>query len=934
MAKSSRGKSKTKSTRRPAKKVKAAKKTSARAVKYVYAFGGGRADGRAEMKNLLGGKGANLAEMAGMKLPVPPGFTITTDVCTYYYANRRTYPPVLKKQVAEHLARVESIVGRKFGDAQKPLLVSVRSGARASMPGMMDTVLNLGLNDQTVQALITDSNNERFAWDSYRRFVQMYGDVVLGLKPEDKKQADPFEEILEQKKHARGVTLDTQLTAADLRELVGEFKALIKAKLGLDFPNDPHEQLWGAIGAVFGSWQNARAITYRKLYSIPDAWGTAVNVQAMVFGNLGDDCATGVGFSRDPATGDRHFYGDFLVNAQGEDVVAGIRTPQPLSKRAAIEDARLQGIAEHDRLPSLEEAMPELYKQLTKIAGQLEKHYKDMQDIEFTIERGRLYMLQTRNGKRTAPAAIKIAVDMVKEKLIDRDTALGRVEASSIDQLLHPGLDPKAEKSLIAKGVPASPGAAAGEVVFSADEAEAAAHDGKKVILVRVETSPEDIHGMTVAEGILTARGGKASHAAVVARGMGKTCVAGCADLEIHYEGEYFLAKGGVRVGRGDWITLDGSSGEVFLGKVPTVDAGGESGDFATLMAWADKARTLKVRTNADTPHDAQVARKFGAEGIGLCRTEHMFFEADRIDAVREMILASDLAGRERALTKLLPIQRGDFAGIFRAMNGLPVTIRLLDPPLHEFLPQTDADTDELARKIGVDAVKLRARRDQLHEVNPMLGMRGCRLGIVYPEIYLMQVRAIMEAACAVAKDKVKVIPEIMIPLIGHVNELARLRKEADDLCKQVIAETGQKVAYMIGTMIEVPRAALTADEIAREAEFFSFGTNDLTQMGFGLSRDDSGTFLPRYVDSGILPVDPFASLDQEGIGQLMEVAVAKGRKVRRGLKIGICGEHGGDPSSVEYCHRIGLDYVSCSPYRVPVARLAAAQAAIAKKKK
>jgi pyruvate,orthophosphate dikinase len=761
----------------------------------------------------------------------------------------------------------------------------------------------------------------------------MYGDVVLGLKPEDKLQADPFEEILEKKKHACGVKLDTELSANDLRELVAEFKQLIKIKLNLDFPTDPHEQLWGAIGAVFGSWQNARAITYRKLYGIPDEWGTAVNVQAMVFGNLGDDCATGVAFSRDPATGEHALYGDFLVNAQGEDVVAGIRTPQPLSKEAAIEDARQQGIAEAQRLPSLEEVMPDLYRQLTKIAAQLERHYKDMQDLEFTIERGRLYMLQTRNGKRTAPAAIKIAVDMVKEKLIDRDTAIARVDAGSIDQLLHPGLDPKAEKKLIAKGVPASPGAATGEVVFSADDAEHAAASGKKVILVRVETSPEDIHGMNVAEGILTARGGKASHAAVVARGMGKCCVAGCSDLEIRYDGEYFVAKG-QRVGRGDWITLDGSTGEVFLGRVPTVRPEGESGDFATLMGWADKVRRLKVRTNADTPKDAAVARKFGAEGIGLCRTEHMFFDAERIDVVREMILASDLAGRERALAKLLPMQRGDFVGIFREMAGLPVTIRLLDPPLHEFLPQTEADTNELAAKIGVDPAKMRARREQLHEINPMLGMRGCRLGIVYPEIYLMQVRAIMEAACAVARDKVKVIPEIMIPLVGHVNELARLRKEADDLCRKVIAETGQKVAYTIGTMIEVPRAALTADEIAREAEFFSFGTNDLTQMGFGLSRDDAGMFLPQYVDGGILPVDPFASLDQTGIGQLMEIAVAKGRKARPGLKIGICGEHGGDPSSVDFCHRVGLDYVSCSPYRVPVARLAAAQAALAARKK
>ncbi|MEB2284646.1 MAG: pyruvate, phosphate dikinase [Polyangiaceae bacterium UTPRO1] len=934
MAKSSRGKSRTKSTKsRAATRAPAKSKTRKvvdRARKYVYAFGGGRADGTAAMKNLLGGKGANLAEMAGMGLPVPPGFTISTEVCTYYYANRRTYPAELKKQVAQHLARIESLVGRNFGDPVRPLLVSVRSGARASMPGMMDTVLNLGLNDATVQGLIADSKNERFAWDSYRRFVQMYGDVVLGLKPEDPKQADPFEEILERKKQARGAKLDTELTAADLKELVAEFKAVIKEKKGTDFPSDPHQQLWGAIGAVFGSWQNARAITYRRLYGIPDEWGTAVNVQAMVFGNLGDDCATGVGFSRDPATGERRFYGDFLVNAQGEDVVAGIRTPQPLSKAAAIEDAAAQGIAEADRLPALEEIMPDLYKQLTKIAAQLEKHYRDMQDIEFTIERGRLYMLQTRNGKRTAHAAIKIAVDMVKERLIDRDTAIARVEPSSIDQLLHPGLDPKAEKTLIAKGVAASPGAVAGEVVFSADDAEAAAASSKKVILVRVETSPEDIHGMSVAEGILTARGGKASHAAVVARGMGKSCVAGCSDLDIRYDGEYFLARGSIRVGRGEWITLDGSTGEVFLGKVPTVQTEGESGDFAILMSWADKARRLKIRTNADTPKDAAVARKFGAEGIGLCRTEHMFFEAERIDVVREMILAADTDGRERALAKLLPMQRGDFIAIFREMNGLPVTIRLLDPPLHEFLPQTDADTNELAAKIGVDAGTLRARRDQLHELNPMLGLRGCRLGIVYPEIYRMQVRAIMEAACTVAREGAKVIPEIMIPLVGHVNELARLRKSSDELSRAIIAETGQKVAYTIGTMVEVPRACLTADEIAREAEFFSFGTNDLTQMGFGLSRDDAATFLPQYVESGILPGDPFASLDEGGIGQLLEMGVRKGRGARAGLKIGICGEHGGDPSSIAFCHRIGLDYVSCSPYRVPVARLAAAQAAIA----
>jgi len=913
-----------------AKRARAAKPAARRGTKYVYFFGAGKADGKAAMKNLLGGKGANLAEMAGLGLPVPPGFTISTDVCTYYYANHEKYPPTLRKDVAAYLARIERIVGRTFGDRQNPLLVSVRSGARASMPGMMDTVLNLGLNDDTVQGLIAASGNPRFAWDSYRRFVQMYGDVVLGLKPEDDQQADPFEEVLEAKKHARGVTNDVDLSAGDLQELVQEFKDLIRRRLNKSFPTDPEEQLWGAIGAVFGSWQNARAKTYRRLYAIPDEWGTAVNVQAMVFGNLGDDCATGVAFSRDPATGEKILYGDFLVNAQGEDVVAGIRTPQPITRAASEEQARQQQIADAARLPSLEEVMPRCVRELRAIATRLERHYRDMQDLEFTIERGRLWMLQTRNGKRTAPAAVKIAVDMAREKLIDRATALLRVDAGSIDQLLHPTIDPKAEKQLIAKGVPASPGAAAGEVVFSADEAEAAAGEGRKVILVRVETSPEDIHGMTVAQGILTSRGGKASHAAVVARGMGKCCVAGCGDLDIRYDGGYFTARG-QRVARGDWITLNGSTGEVFLGQVPTVRPEGETGEFAILMRWADQARRLEVRTNADTPKDAEVARRFGAEGIGLCRTEHMFFEEGRIDAVREMILARDRAGRERALAQLQPMQRGDFIGILRAMQGLPVTIRLLDPPLHEFLPHTDDEIADLAAKIGVSAADLHARRDALKELNPMLGFRGCRLGVVYPEIYLMQVRAIMEAACALAAERVKVTPEIMIPLVGHVNELRRLRADADAACREIIKATGQKVAYTIGTMIEVPRAAVTADEIAREADFFSFGTNDLTQMGFGLSRDDAFSFLPYYVEHGILAVDPFASLDEVGIGELLRIAVAKGRRTKPSLKVGICGEHGGDPSSVVFCHRIGLDYVSCSPYRVPIARLAAAQAALAK---
>ena len=924
------GRSQAKPTRTGARPAPAARARAARGRKYVYFFGSGKAEGRADMKNLLGGKGANLAEMAGLGLPVPPGFTVSTEICAYYYAHGQQYPPALRGLVAENLARIESIVGRRFGDATNPLLVSVRSGARASMPGMMDTVLNLGLNDATVQGLIAASQNPRFAWDSYRRFVQMYGDVVLGLKPEDK-QTDPFEELLEAKKHARGVTADTDLTADDLRELVTEFKDLIRRRLGVEFPSDPQEQLWGAIGAVFGSWHNARAITYRKLYAIPDDWGTAVNVQAMVFGNLGDDCATGVAFSRDPATGENALYGDFLRNAQGEDVVAGIRTPQYLRKAASIEWATAQGVSESERAaryPSLEELMPRCFRQLAAIARQLERHYRDMQDLEFTIERDRLWMLQTRTGKRTATAAVRVAVDMVRERLIDRTNALRRVDAGSIDQLLHPGIDPNAEKQLLAKGVPASPGAAAGEVVFSADEAAAAAARGHKVILVRIETSPEDIHGMQVAEGILTARGGQASHAAVVARGMGKTCVAGCSDLDIRYDGGFFTA-GGQRVARGDWITLDGSSGEVFLGQVPMVRSQGKSGAFATLMSWADKARRLKVRTNADTPHDAAVARSFGAEGIGLCRTEHMFFDPERIDAVREMILAKDTAGRERALAKIMPMQRGDFAAIFRAMAGLPVNIRLLDPPLHEFLPHTDEEIAALAHKIGVDAAELHAQRDALKETNPMLGLRGCRLGIVFPEIYLMQVRAIMEAACELAREKVKVIPEIMIPLVGHVNELRALRAQATAVCRDIMAAAHVKIPYTIGTMIEVPRAALTADEIASEADFFSFGTNDLTQMGFGLSRDDAARFLPQYVDRGILAADPFATLDQRGIGQLMRLGIEKGRRARPGLKIGICGEHGGDPASVVFCHRAGLDYVSCSPYRVPIARLAAAQAAL-----
>lgn len=881
--------------------------------KYVYFFGNGQAEGKAEMKNLLGGKGANLAEMTAIGLPVPPGFTITTEVCTYYYANNRSYPPSLAAEVSEHLKKMESLMGRTFGDRNNPLLVSVRSGARASMPGMMDTILNLGLNDETVQGIIAQSGDERFAYDAYRRFVQMYSDVVMGM---DK---DLLEHLLEQKKDEKGVHLDTDLTAADWKELVGKFKAKIRETIGKEFPEDPQEQLWGAVGAVFGSWMNQRAITYRRLNNIPADWGTAVNVQSMVYGNMGNDCATGVAFTRDPSTGENYFYGEYLVNAQGEDVVAGIRTPQPIN-RANSKDTTL---------PAMEDVLPECYQQLVQIRGILEKHYKDMQDIEFTIEKGKLFMLQTRNGKRTAKAAIKIAVDMVREGLIDEKTAVLRVSPSQLDQLLHPSLDPKAQKRVIAKGLPASPGAASGEVVFTADEAEAAARLGLKVILVRVETSPEDIHGMHAAQGILTARGGMTSHAAVVARGMGKCCVAGCGDIKVDYAGSQFATAKGQVVKKGDVITLDGSTGEVMLGEVPTVPPQ-LTGDFGTLMEWVDRFRKLKVRTNADTPNDSRVAREFGAEGIGLCRTEHMFFEADRVAAVREMILAEDVEGRKRALAKILPMQKGDFVGIFREMKGLPVTIRLLDPPLHEFLPHEDKDIDALAKSMGVTAQSLRAKVDYLHEFNPMLGHRGCRLGLTFPEIYDMQVQAIMEAACELTKNEgFSIVPEIMIPLVGVVTELARLRENTVRVCEEVIAACGVKVDYLIGTMIELPRAALTADEIAREAEFFSFGTNDLTQTTFGLSRDDAGKFLPFYVESGLLEEDPFVSLDQNGVGQLVKVAVEKGRATRPDIKLGICGEHGGDPSSVIFCHRIGLDYVSCSPFRVPIARLAAAHAVL-----
>jgi pyruvate, orthophosphate dikinase len=885
--------------------------------KYVYFFGEGKAEGKGNMKNLLGGKGANLAEMTAIGLPVPPGFTITTEVCIEFYKNNRHYPEGLKEQVDENLRSIEEMMGKKFGDAKRPLLVSVRSGARASMPGMMDTVLNLGLNDDTVKGVIALSGDERFAYDSYRRFIQMYANVVMGM------DGELLEHILEQMKEQRGVESDTELTAEDLKRMVTLFKNRVKETLGRDFPDDPQEQLWGAIGAVFGSWMNPRAITYRKLNNIPADWGTAVNVQSMVFGNMGNDCATGVAFTRNPATGESVFFGEFLVNAQGEDVVAGTRTPQPIKKS--------QG---DGTLPSMEEVMPESYAQLMKIQDVLERHYRDMQDIEFTIEKSKLYMLQTRTGKRTAKAAIKIAVDMVKEKLITEKEAILRVQPEQLDQLLHPSLDPKAPKTVIAKGLPASPGAVCGEVVFSADEAEEAAKLGLKVILVRIETSPEDIHGMHAAQGILTARGGMTSHAAVVARGMGKCCVAGCSDIKVDYKTQQFTVRGGQVIGKGDIITLDGSTGEVILGAVPTVQPE-LTGDFGALMTWVDQNRRLKVRTNADTPHDSAVARRFGAEGIGLCRTEHMFFEGERIMAVREMILSEDLEGRKRALDKILPMQKGDFLGIFREMKGLPVTIRLLDPPLHEFLPHTEKDIDDLAAVMKVSAQVLKHKAEFLHEFNPMLGHRGCRLGITFPEIYDMQVQAIMEAACELIKSEgYDIVPEIMIPLVGHVKELAILRANAVRIADQVISRYGVKVEYLIGTMIELPRAALTADEIAREAEFFSFGTNDLTQTTFGLSRDDAGKFLPFYVEREIFPNDPFVALDQSGVGQLVEMGCIKGRQTRPDIKLGICGEHGGEPSSVIFCHKIGLDYVSCSPFRVPIARLAAAHASLLEEKK
>ena len=878
---------------------------------WVYTFGDGKAEGDASMRNLLGGKGANLAEMSNLGLPVPPGFTITTELCTAYYKNDRQYPADLAGQVDAALEGVGALVGRAFGDVKNPLLVSVRSGARASMPGMMDTVLNLGLNDETVVGLAQLAGDDRFAYDSYRRFIQMYSDVVLEV------DHDVFETILEDYKEEHEKLLDTDLSADDWRLVIEQYKAAVQEALGKPFPQDPKEQLWGAIGAVFGSWRNDRAEVYRRLHNIPEEWGTAVNVQAMVFGNMGDTSATGVAFTRDPSTGENAYYGEFLINAQGEDVVAGIRTPQTLTKVARL--------AMEEEKPSMEEAMPSVFAELTAIFDKLEKHYTDMQDIEFTVQEGKLWMLQTRAGKRTAKAALKIAVDQCNEGLITEEQAVLRVDPHSLDQLLHPSLDPDAPRDLLLKGLPASPGAASGEVVFNSDEAERLAQEGRKVILVRVETSPEDIHGMHAAAAIVTARGGMTSHAAVVARGMGRPCVCGAGDLKISGDTEFSVA--GRMVKKGEIITVDGASGEVFFGKVDTIEPE-LSGDFATLMGWADKVRRLKVRANAETPHDAKVARGFGAEGIGLCRTEHMFFEADRIIAVREMILAADTDGRKAALAKLLPMQRSDFEALFTVMKGLPVTVRLLDPPLHEFLPHSDEEIEEVAKASGMDAGALKDRAHQLQEFNPMLGHRGCRLGVSYPEIYQMQVRAIIEAAINVAASSGETVePEIMIPLIASKAELAHLKAFVDEEAAAVIKEKGADITYLVGTMIELPRAALTADEIAQEAEFFSFGTNDLTQTTFGLSRDDSSSFLPVYLQHGLMESDPFVTIDPLGVGALVDIAAQKGRKTRAKMKMGVCGEHGGDPQSIDFVEKVGLDYVSCSPYRTPIARLAAAQA-------
>ncbi len=903
------------------------------AKKYVYFFGGGKAGGNSKMRNLLGGKGCDLAEMTNLKIPVPAGFTITTEVCNIYYANKKKYPAGLKEQVQKAMGQLEKVMGMKFGDSKIPLLISIRSGARISMPGMMDTILNLGLNDRTVKGLIANSGDERFAYDSYRRFIQMYSDVVLGVS------RDKMEERLGEKKAAKGAKLDIDLSGDDWKELVHEFKAIVKQETGKAFPEDPEKQIWGAIGAVFESWDNARAITYRKLNKIPDDWGTAVNVQAMVFGNMGGESATGVAFTRDPATGERIFFGEWLPNAQGEDVVAGIRTPQPMNLARKTDPS----------LASMEEALPQVYKELEKIYQRLEKHFQEMQDIEFTVQQGKLWMLQTRTGKRTAFAALRIAVEMVEEKLIDKKTAVRRMDPDSFNQLLAPIFDPQAKAEAIktgrrlAKGLNAGPGAACGRAVFSPERATEMKKQGEKSVLIRIETSPEDIHGMNASEGILTSRGGMTSHAALVARGMGKPCVVGCAALNINYS-TGSMEVNGRTLREGDFLSIDGTTGEVIEGQIPTssseivqvlIEKKIQPKDsliyrqFVKLMSWADEIADMGVRTNADTPRDATTARLFGATGIGLCRTEHMFFETERIAAVREMILADTVEERRRALAKILPMQRNDFVGIFRAMDGYPVIIRTLDPPLHEFLPHTDEEIEELARQMGVDFKKLKDRSESLKEANPMLGHRGCRLGISYPEITEMQARAIFEAACQVTKEGKKVIPEVMIPLVGHVNELRAQREITDRVAKEVMAETGLKIKYMVGTMIELPRAAITADQIATAADFFSYGTNDLTQTVFGLSRDDAGKFLPFYREAGILETDPFVSIDRQGVGETMRIGVEKGRRTNPKLEVGICGEHGGDPSSVEFCHMIGLDYVSCSPYRVPIARLAAARAAL-----
>lgn len=912
-------------------------KTKQKTKKMVFFFGAGVADGNAEMRNLLGGKGANLAEMTNLGIPVPAGFTISTEVCTSFYANNKKFPKDLKRQVEENLAKIEKVMGAKFGDSKNPLLVSVRSGARTSMPGMMDTVLNLGLNDETIKGLISQIKNERTAYDSYRRFIMMYANVVLGM------EKDEFEHLLEEKKKEKDVKFDTELTAEDLQDLISQYKLLVRKKTKRPFSQDPREQLWGAIAAVFDSWNNKRAITYRRLNKIPDSWGTAVNVQAMVFGNMGGDSATGVAFTRDPATGENIFYGEYLANAQGEDVVAGVRTPHPLNK--------IQKRAKKIELSSLEEEMPKIYRELEGIRRKLERHYRDMQDIEFTIQKGRLWMLQTRTGKRTAMASIRIAVEMAQQGLITKEEAISRVEPEQLDQILHRMFDPQVKKEVVARGLPASPGAATGRVVFTADEAEEQAKKGEKVVLVRLETSPEDIHGMVSAEGILTARGGMTSHAAVVARGMGKCCVAGCEAIKIDYSKEQFHVADKT-VKKGDYVSIDGTSGEVMLGRVPTVDSeitqvikgilppnkSSVYKIYAELMKWVEQIKRLGVRANADTPEDAGVARAFGASGIGLCRTEHMFFGEKRLPAVRAMILADTDEERKKALKKLLPYQRKDFKGILKAMDGLPVIIRLLDPPLHEFLPKHEELTKKIERlkREGANKIeianleKILTKVIQLREANPMLGHRGCRLGITFPEINRMQARAIFEAACELIKEGYKPMPEIMIPVVSHVNEVRLAKKDIQAVAEEVMKEKKVKMKYMVGTMIELPRAALTADEIAKEAEFFSYGTNDLTQTTFGFSRDDiEGKFLPVYIDKKILANNPFAILDREGVGELVRIGIEKGRKTRPGLEIGICGEHGGEPSSVEFCHLLKMDYVSCSPYRVPIARLAAARAVI-----